>query len=246
MHILIEPKEDYHHRIQHWMKEHGIHKVIGFSGGADDKLPDIPEDHEVQKKCKDFKKAHFQYIIEEALRVLRAYRVAILTGGTKWGVPALTINLAKRYGFYTIGVYPQRGEKYALGDDLLDLRICVPPQIGESKWGDETPIWVAICDAVIVLGGGSGTLTECSHLMKVNESLVEKNRTPKYIVPIAGTGGAAEKLHDLWAKPEIREASMPTHKRIYSGREAANLIIEKIDLHVCFDPYFYHGFTQAA
>lgn len=52
-------------------------------------------------------------VIEWTLRKLQDYRVAILTGGTKGGVPEDALKIAKKYGLNTIWVYPARGAKNA-------------------------------------------------------------------------------------------------------------------------------------
>jgi hypothetical protein len=89
---------------------------------------------------------------------------------------------------------------------------------------------------MIVIGGGAGTLTECAHIQKINESLVNNNVRPKYVVPIHGTGGVADQLPYLWAKPRIRNACMPMN-HIHTGNEAAQYLIEKLDLADFFDQY---------
>src|SRR5207247_182413 len=101
------------------------------------------------------------------------YRIALLCGGTKFGVPAAAAEYAKEAGIPTIGVYPTVGTKHALPGDRLDLSICVPPAVGESDWGDESPVFAKLLDGVIVYGGGAGTLIEAAHILKCNESLIK-------------------------------------------------------------------------
>lgn len=235
--MLIEVigRESYSSKVESFMQSHGIHKIIGFSGGADDKLQGVPEDDDLQLKFKDFRDTFHDRLISEALGLLRNYKVAILTGGTRGGIPELATRKAKEYGFKTIGVFPRKGKKYALDSSWLDLSICVDPMIGEARWGDEGATWTSLIDGMIVIGGSAGTLTECAHIQKINESLLKNNETPKYIVAIYGTGGVAEQLPHLWAKPTVRNICMPMN-RINTGGEASKFLIEKLSLDEYFDP----------
>lgn len=228
---------DYTEAVASFKKEFALHAIIGFSGGSDDKIEGVSEDDELQRHYKKFRRGFEERIINEALGVLRGHRVAILTGGTVWGVPNAATKAAKAAGFKTIGVFPQCGRKYAMTEELLDLKICVNPLVGESAWGDECPVWVSLVDGVIVIGGGAGTLTECAHIQKINESRVKYEHTPKFIVPIHGTGGVAEVLPHIWTKPEIRQASMPA-ERVHEGKAAARLLIDRLHLYDCYDPTY--------
>lgn len=236
----VEGRENYAVGIDNFMKEYGLQRIIGISGGSDDKLSGITEDDPLQISFTVFRDALQERIITDALRALRNYRIAILTGGTNWGVPRLAIHKAHDCGFKTIGVLPKVGEKYSLSEEDLDLRIVVEPIIGGGFWGDEGPIWTSMIDGMIIIGGGAGTLTECAHIMKINEALVKKGVRPKYMVPIHGTGGVAEQLHQLWGKPRIRDLSMP-RGRVHTGTEAAHLLIEALDLDEAFDPNMSSG-----
>ena len=63
----------------------------------------------------------------------------------------------------------------------------------------------------------------------MNEGILKKNGMPKYIVPIAGTGGVAGGLPFIWSKTEIRAASLPA-QRVMNGVEAADFLIAKLML----------------
>lgn len=218
---------DFKHR-------HGLHKIIAFSGGADAELHGVAQDDPLQAQYKQCVAAIEGRLIGDAVGKFRGHRIAILTGGTKWGVPKTATVEAKKHGLKTIGIFPLTGEKHALNEDLLDLSFCIEPAYGDSRWGDESPVFTNLLDGVIVYGGGAGTLTECAHLLKINEAILKAGiDSPKYIVPISGTGGVADGLPFIWAKPEVRNHCMPDH-RVTSGIEAANIIIEKLNL---FDYY---------
>ena len=235
MNVQLVGNENYTAIVKDKLLSAGIHRVIGFSGGSDDKLRDIPDDDDLQGKYRAFRDAFQCRIISDSLGVLRGYRVAILTGGTEGGVPELATTTAKRMGFFTIGVHPRKGKKYCLSDEVLDLSITVDPLIGETAWGDEGSVWTSLVDAMIVIGGGAGTLTECAHIQKINEARLKRKEIPKFVVPIHGSGGVADQLLHLWAKPDVRNASMPMN-RVHTGCSAAQAIIEKLNLDDYFDP----------
>lgn len=231
--LRITGGQNYSDLINAFRMEHGIQSIIGISGGADDRHAGIPEDDPLQHRFLTFHEDFHRRVLNDALKPLRNYRVGILTGGTKWGVPKTAIEIARLHGFKTIGVLPKAGEQHALDDQSVDLQIVVEPLVGEGFWGDEGPVWTAMVDGLIVMGGGAGTLTECAHLMKINESLCKRGDRPKFMVPIHGTGGVAEQLHQLFSKPSIRDKSLP-RDRVHTGSEAARLLIEALDLEEFF------------
>lgn len=233
--LRILGAKDYNAAIEEFRREHGIQRIIGVSGGSDDKIAGIPDDDPLQTRYSDYRDSLHTRILQDALKPLRNYRVAILTGGTNWGVPKAALKIARQYGFRTIGVMPKVGERHTLTEDELDLQIVVEPLIGEGAWGDEGAVWTSLIDGLIVIGGAAGTLTELAHIMKLNEALCKNDARPKFMVPIYGTGGVAEQLHQLWAKPNIRDRSMP-RERVHSGEHAARVLIEKLDLEEGFNP----------
>jgi hypothetical protein len=127
MQIEITAANNYGDIIRKTLKGFGVNTVIGFSGGADDKHKGIPDDDPLQGQFKSFRDAYHERIIRSALGVFRGYKIAVLTGGTSRGVPELATTIAKEFCFYTIGVYPRAGKKYALSTELLDMSIAVDP-----------------------------------------------------------------------------------------------------------------------
>lgn len=219
-HSITEP-------VRAFLTHHGLHHVIAFSGGADAEFPGAsPEVADLLAKASQ---ARQDEVIAEALCLLQGQRVAILSGGTRWGVPAGALTLAKRYGFKTIGVYPSAGSKHALPTDIVDLAICVGPHIFDSCWGDESPLFCRLLDGAIVYGGGAGTAVEMAHLLKINEARIKRGDRPKFIVPIWGSGGTADALPYMPAKPDVRARCMP-QIRVASGRAAALLLQEQLNL----------------
>ncbi len=213
-------------------RHHGLHHVIAFAGGADTKIPGIPKDDPLQLQHEHVQKERERRIVREALNMLQHERIAVLTGGTKYGFPCTASETAKEMGLQTIGVFPGaaiEGTKKRILEDILDLAICVHPHYGFSAWGDESSVFCKLLDAVIVCGGGAGTLIEMAHILKMNESLKDKGLPLKIIVPIYGTGGVADGLPFVWGKQEIKNACMPQHS-VQNGLEAAEYIKNSLDL----------------
>lgn len=213
--------------VQAFLQHHGLHHVIAFSGGADTDFPGASP--EVASLLTQATQARQVEVVTEALRLLQGHRVAILSGGTRWGVPATALSLAKTYGFKTIGIYPSTGARHALPPEAIDLAICVGPHIFDSCWGDESALFCRLLDGVIVYGGGAGTAVEMAHLLKINEARIKRGERPKFIVPVWGSGGTADALPYMPAKPAVRARCMP-QTQITSGRDAALLLQENLHL----------------
>lgn len=226
--VLVRGKHDYTELFRQFCERKGVSHIIGFSGGADDTIAGIDAEDKLQKQYQAYQTSLYQRTIHDVLQPLQGCKIAVLTGGTKWGIPAIANRTARDLGFKTIGVTPQAGEHHALSEADLDLQFIVAPLFGQGHWGDEGALWTSLVDAIVVLGGGAGTLTECAHLMKINETLVKQAKAPKYMVPIHGTGGIAEQLPHLWAKPQIRDVSMP-RERVTTGTHAAQLLLRQFD-----------------
>lgn len=217
--------------IDDFKKHHGLHHVIAFSGGASTDLPGVSSNDPLHTQYASMQKEREQRIVRDALNILRHYRIAVLTGGTRFGFPKVATGVAKEMELKTIGVFPKAAnapdKKYVLED--LDLAVCVNPHYGNSAWGDESSVFCKLLDAVIVCGGGAGTLIEAAHLLKMNESLLKYEQPVKVIIPIHGTGGVADGLPFVWGKQEIKIACMP-QSPVLSGKDAAMYILEHLDL----------------
>lgn len=230
---LLEVKEDtatnYTKVFEDFLKDRGIHFVLGFSGSADDNNPLLRHvvqhlmssapSEELEESISAAKREYVAGIVREVLAPLQGYRIAVLTGGTAWGVPAVAAEVAKELGFVTIGVFPLTAMKKAsnmLPDGLLDIAICVHPLIGESRWGDESAIYTKLLNAVVIIGGGAGTMVEVAHLLKQNE---KADIPAKHLIPISGTGGTADKVSFFPGKPETMVRCVP-NQAITSGSEA--------------------------
>ncbi len=185
--LLENYRQEVQQRINEALASLAVRYVIGMSGDADQD-----------------KKILTQGVIEEFTNHFTGGDYAILTGGTEGGVPQMSVETAKRLGIPTIGVFPRQGMKYALLNQL-DLAIeTSPPDIGDGTFGTETPTFVNMLDGATVIGGGYGTLTEVSTILKTNVKRARDRsrelpdaQDPIYFAPITSTGGAAASVYGL-------------------------------------------------
>lgn len=233
-------EEDFTHHFDEFRKEHGIHFVLAFSGGADDSSPQIEhvvkaltpqnqsdtESLSLDEKIKDAKDEYVARIIRDILRPLTGHKLAILTGGTNWGVPRVATRIANEFNIKTIGVFPLRATDDALINEL-DFSVCVHPMLRDSEWGDESPIFTKLLDGVIVMGGGAGTMVEVSHILKLNERYIKKDMPIKHIVPVLGTGGTADKLPFFPGKASVMSKCVPS-KAFVDGTQVYNYLVENV------------------
>ena len=194
------------------LERQGVKKIIAFSGGADESL-----ENKVLK------------VTEQSMHEFKQYPIAILTGGTKWGLPKYASELAKKNGIPLIGVYPARGKKHSF--DHLDYAVEVEPRYGTSEWGDESEIFAKLVNGVEVIGGGFGTLIEFAHLMKSNERKIKDKVDPAYIAPVRfpEMNSVADVAYTFCRKPELA-VCFPNKEIIANGEEAAKFLIEKLKL----------------
>lgn len=89
---------------------------------------------------------------------------------------------AKRGGGITIGI------TYGKGLDVFEKNLDVVIASGLERGGGRELVLVLSCDVIILIGGGSGTLTEAAIAYQANVP----------IIAIAGTGGWADKLADTY------------------------------------------------
>lgn len=238
-------------------KDNDIQFVLGFSGDADTKIPKVPEDDPLQKDYKRIQEERVTRIIRDCLLKFKDLngKIAILTGGTKGGVPEWATKISKEMGFKTIGIYPLVGKKYFLGNQYVDFSFCVEPiyQDADTKhlfsidscWGDESSLFAKLLDSVIVIGGAAGTLIEVAYILKLNKEIMKgKTRYPrlKYIVPISGFGGVSEGIYTIWSSPEVADKSILSYTftpdkqrssgRLYSGTQAADVLFNTEELNL--------------
>lgn len=180
--------------------------IVSISGGADERGG-----------------SRVHNVLEELILGLRDTSAAILTGGTKGGIPEMGIKIAKAHGLPTIGVFPPKGRKYALLDQL-DLPIeTLPPSVGPATFGSETPTFAQLPDYAVFYGGSFGTLVEASTMMKINAKRHRDGVEPIYLVPILGSEGVADLIPLLIQLNPDLAYCLPS-LNVQSGGEAAKFI----------------------
>jgi predicted Rossmann-fold nucleotide-binding protein len=258
---MIDPDHTPIATIEQIKQQHRIKLTIAFAGGAETKLPqlahdDSPESLELQKAYEKILTNRTEQLVQEFLRKFTGLErhIAILTGGTKGGVPEIVSKAAKQQGFKTIGIYPETGCEHFLGDDIIDIPLCITSTYQDCKqstqwetpsyWGDESSMFAKTLDAVVVIGGSAGTLIEMAYVLKMNAKILKAkkkgeagSRKLKYIVPVSGFGGVSEDLHHIWADAEVKDESILSFTvtdgvkdrkrpgRIYSGIQAADALL---------------------
>jgi predicted Rossmann-fold nucleotide-binding protein len=256
---MIDPDHTAITTIEQIKQQHRIKLTIAFSGDSEIKLPQLahdktPESLELQKAYSKIQTTRTEKLVQEFLQKFTGLEdcIAILTGGTKGGVPEIVGKAAKHQGFQTIGIYPETGCKYFLGDDIIDIPICITSTYQDCKqsthwstpsyWGDESSMFAKTLDAVVVIGGSAGTLIEMAYVLKMNAKILKAKHKGeagsnklKYIVPVSGFGGVSEDLHHIWADAQVKEESILSFTvtdgvekrpgRIYSGIQAANALL---------------------
>jgi len=137
--------------------------VIGYAG-----LEEYPNEESPRREI---------YEMAEQIGFLLAKKEAIVVTGGKGGVMESAAIGAKKAGGTTVGV--TKGKKRFCSNNSTDVEILT----GMSADGFDEFILVMMCDALITIGGGAGTL----------EELVIAYRNKKPIVALKKTGGWAEK-----------------------------------------------------
>jgi uncharacterized protein (TIGR00725 family) len=135
--------------------------------------PAGPEEYKAGKKP-----AKKVYKMSERVGKLLAEAGAIVVTGGKSGVMESAARGAKERGGLTVGVV--KGAQRFTSNAFTDIEVVS----GMAADGFDEFLVVAMCDALIVLGGGAGTL----------EEIVIAYRNKKPIIAIEGTGGWAKKV----------------------------------------------------
>lgn len=134
--------------------------------------PAGPEEYPGRKPSKKV------YAWAEKIGVLLAQADAIVVTGGKTGVMESAARGAKKAGGTTVGVV--KGAKRFTSNAFTDIEV-VSGMIAD---GFDEFLIVAMCDALIVLGGGAGTLEEIA--------IAYRNKKP--VIALLGTGGWASKI----------------------------------------------------
>ncbi len=206
-------------KVKRFMEENSLKKIISFSGGSDDQGDIVDK------------------VIEESIIILKDYPVAVLTGGTRWGIPKKATEIAKDYGMKTIGVMPQRGEKNACAG--LDLQLVIDPRYGGSEYGDESEVFAKLSDAVEIIGGSMGTAIEFFHIMKINDRRLDPKylgkamedpdgERPIVVAPISGIKGFSSDIYCLTLSERLK--SVIPGRALVDGSSAAKYILSGLEV----------------
>lgn len=219
------PTESLKHPAVHaFLIEHGLKYVVNVGGSARIDMGDVEPD--VGESLTRSRQLHHDSVVRELIRGLAGYPIAVGCGGTKGGVPELVAKYGHEYKVRVIGVMPDRGSHKAA--DGLSLRVVVPPQQGaESCWGDESPVWAGMADAVCFVGGSAGSLVEFALLAKRNEMRLDRQQAPVHITSIHGTGGLADEIHRLPMPSSVRRLALPAIP-LRSGTAVAEYLINSL------------------
>lgn len=142
--------------------------VIGYAG--------------LEEYAKDKKPERGIYEIAEKVGFLLGKAGAIVVTGGKSGIMESAARGAKDAGGTTIGVI--KGNQRFTSNEYTDVEVLS----GMSVDGFDELLLVNMCDALIIVGGGAGTLEEIA--------IAYRNKKP--MVAIRGTGGWADKTADTY------------------------------------------------
>lgn len=216
--LMVEVGTDAYGTVINKCKDWGVEKILAISGGSE-----APPGVEPKRYAADMKA-----LIETVIAGLKGRPIAILCGGTKGGVPTYAATAAKEAGLRVIGIYPSRGREYVLGPEFLDYTIEVGPIGDISYWGDESLLFSTLPNAVMVVGGRTGTLIEIAHILRVNQTRV-KNGDPIKIIPVGGTLGVADMIRSLPMDERVRAHAIPD-RVISTADEVVYEVFEHFDM----------------
>ena len=117
---------------------------------------------------------------------------------------------AKSESGTTVGITYGNGKDIWDKEENTDVTICT----GLERGGGREFVLVNSCDAIIIISGGSGTLTEAAVAYQLNIP----------VVAVTGTGGWADKLADTYIDDRRRLRVVPA----ISPEEAVSLAISLV------------------
>lgn len=141
-------------------------------------------------------------------QLLAKNNTIVVTGG-KDGIMETAAKGAKEASGLTIGVV--KGKERFTSNNYIDVEV-ISGMIADGM--DELTL-ALMCDAVIVVGGGAGTLQEIA--------IAYRNNKP--IVALDNLGGWSEKLANLY----LDEREKVLIKSAKSAKEAVNLVLSEIE-----------------
>lgn len=184
---------------------------------------------DLQDKVKKYSDELKCEIINDIMKRLKDYNIAILTWWTSWDVPKIATKLAREYNLPTIWVLPERWKKSSMWKEYLNAEIVVPPIFWESHYWDESSIYAKLLDWAFMVWWWAGTLIEFAHIMKINEWLNKYNKKLKKIVPITWIPWVAEAVSYIPWNEEIKSLTFP-NRNIIEPKEAFEILKKDLDL----------------
>lgn len=148
------------------------------------------------------------YDAAEEIGFLLAQNGATVVTGGKSGVMAAAARGAKRAKGMTVGIV--KGTRRFTSNEWTDIEVLS----GMTLDGFDEVLLVSMCDALIVAGGGAGTLEEIV--------LAYRNRKP--VIALDATGGWAERLSDTFLDERETERVV----RAATPRAAVELALERV------------------
>lgn len=113
-------------------------------------------------------------------KLLAQKGVIVITGG-KGGIMEVAAKGVREGGGVTVGV--MKGNERGVSNDFIDIEVITGMTTGGSEF-----IQPLMCDALIVIGGGAGTLQEIT--------MAYRNKKP--IVVLSGSKGWADKVRNYF------------------------------------------------
>lgn len=92
--------------------------------------------------------------------------IALVSGLTNVGIPALGYELATTRGWYTVGVACSKASEY-------ECYPCTETHIVGTDWGHESQTFLDMCQVFIRIGGGDQTKAEISKAKKMSKPVIE-------------------------------------------------------------------------
>lgn len=140
--------------------------VIGYGGSEEYPLGKVPT-QEV-------------YELAEKVGFLLAKNEVIVVTGGKGGVMEYAARGARKAGGITIGVI--KGIQRNCSNKFIDIEVLT----GMEANGFDEFLLVTMCDALIVIGGGAGTLEEITIAYRNNKSVIALSNTQGWAEKTAG------------------------------------------------------------
>lgn len=107
--------------------------------------------------AQQFDNATAQQMIEAAFDFIASNHpgraISVVSGYTDLGIPHFAYAEAAKRGWKTVGVACSKAKEYAVYP-------CDEVQIVGTKWGDESPTFLAMCDVFVRVGGGNQSRRE--------------------------------------------------------------------------------------